>query len=181
MTSFLVESLVNSTKACRTTVMSLFRIVWRIYTPGSDPLRRWTTWTILLFRKLMWFHIFEYRTATVAVLQHFPRMKTSSFGWANPRTSHYDGTEWKFTTDASLGKQYVAFMEEYLPLGHMLRIGEDQEPTKRCFLPSCGQGGHHHEVHVPHSASEYSLNNALLVEHVCSSLGSALHFPSLLY
>ncbi|XP_062703541.1 uncharacterized protein LOC134285998 [Aedes albopictus] len=81
------------------------------------------------------------------------------------------GTERRLTRDANLRKQYVTFMEEYLQLGHMRRVEEDQEPTKRCFLP-------HHPVVKEAStttkvrvvfdascktASGLSLNDALLV------------------
>ncbi|XP_062714170.1 uncharacterized protein LOC134290953 [Aedes albopictus] len=81
------------------------------------------------------------------------------------------GTERRLTRDANLRKQYVTFMEEYLQLGHMRRIEEDSEPTKRCFLP-------HHPVVKEAStttkvrvvfdascktASGLSLNDALLV------------------
>ncbi|XP_062557798.1 uncharacterized protein LOC134222654 [Armigeres subalbatus] len=45
------------------------------------------------------------------------------------------GTERRLNRDPDLRKQYVNFMEEYLKLGHMRKIEEDPETTKRCFLP----------------------------------------------
>ncbi|XP_062699248.1 uncharacterized protein LOC134284435 [Aedes albopictus] len=82
------------------------------------------------------------------------------------------GTERRLARDENLRKQYVAFMEEYLMLGHMRKIeGADEESRKRCFLP-------HHpvvkeastttKVRVVFDAScktspGVSLNDALLV------------------
>ncbi|XP_062557851.1 uncharacterized protein LOC134222704 [Armigeres subalbatus] len=45
------------------------------------------------------------------------------------------GIERRLNRDLDLRKQYVNFMEEYLKLGHMRKIEEDPETTKRCFLP----------------------------------------------
>ncbi|XP_065089398.1 uncharacterized protein LOC135710677 [Ochlerotatus camptorhynchus] len=46
------------------------------------------------------------------------------------------GTERRLARDSNLREQYVAFMDEYLKLGHMRRV-EDvaTESTKRCYLP----------------------------------------------
>ncbi|XP_062542344.1 uncharacterized protein LOC134210313 [Armigeres subalbatus] len=43
-------------------------------------------------------------------------------------------TERRLIKDTSLRKQYIRFMEEYLQLGHMRKVEEDPEATKRCFL-----------------------------------------------
>ncbi|XP_062538270.1 uncharacterized protein LOC134206557 [Armigeres subalbatus] len=46
------------------------------------------------------------------------------------------GTERRLARDSSLRKQYVAFMEEYLNLGHMKMLVEDsQSSIRRCYLP----------------------------------------------
>ncbi|XP_062699574.1 uncharacterized protein LOC134284609 [Aedes albopictus] len=82
------------------------------------------------------------------------------------------GTERRLARDENLRKQYVAFMEEYLTLGHMRKVdGTDEESCKRCFLP-------HHPVVKEAStttkvrvvfdascktSSGVSLNDALLV------------------
>ncbi|XP_065077563.1 uncharacterized protein LOC135700834 [Ochlerotatus camptorhynchus] len=44
------------------------------------------------------------------------------------------GTERRLARDSNLREQYVAFMDEYLKLGHMRRV-EDAVSTKRCYLP----------------------------------------------
>ncbi|XP_062542019.1 uncharacterized protein LOC134210011 [Armigeres subalbatus] len=44
-------------------------------------------------------------------------------------------TERRLIKDTNLQKQYIRFMEEYLQLGHMRKVEEDPEATKRCFLP----------------------------------------------
>ncbi|XP_062703569.1 uncharacterized protein LOC134286024 [Aedes albopictus] len=46
------------------------------------------------------------------------------------------GTERRLARDSSLREQYVAFMAEYLDLGHMRLIDEASETSiKRCYLP----------------------------------------------
>ncbi|XP_065079917.1 uncharacterized protein LOC135702804 [Ochlerotatus camptorhynchus] len=46
------------------------------------------------------------------------------------------GTERRLAKDSSLRKQYNAFMEDYIKLGHMREVVEtDMELDKRCFLP----------------------------------------------
>ncbi|XP_065090780.1 uncharacterized protein LOC135711748 [Ochlerotatus camptorhynchus] len=81
------------------------------------------------------------------------------------------GTERRLSKDVNLRNQYVAFMEEYVQLGHMRKVVDDQGSIKRCFLP-------HHpvvkeastttKVRVVFDAScktstGLSLNDALLV------------------
>ncbi|XP_065094195.1 uncharacterized protein LOC135714754, partial [Ochlerotatus camptorhynchus] len=46
------------------------------------------------------------------------------------------GTERRLARDANLREQYVAFMDDYLKLGHMRKVEEStEEQVKRCFLP----------------------------------------------
>ncbi|XP_062713273.1 uncharacterized protein LOC134290219 [Aedes albopictus] len=82
------------------------------------------------------------------------------------------GTERRLARDASLREQYVAFMDEYLAMGHMRKVDQTtQETIQRCYLP-------HHPVVKEASittkvrvvfdascktASGVSLNDVLLV------------------
>ncbi|XP_062698944.1 uncharacterized protein LOC134284243 [Aedes albopictus] len=82
------------------------------------------------------------------------------------------GTERRLARDASLREQYVAFMDEYLAMGHMRKVDQTtQETVQRCYLP-------HHPVVKEAStttkvrvvfdascktASGVSLNDVLLV------------------
>ncbi|XP_062557629.1 uncharacterized protein LOC134222497 [Armigeres subalbatus] len=46
------------------------------------------------------------------------------------------GTERRLAKNSSLREQYVAFMEEYLNLGHMKMLEEDSQGSiQRCYLP----------------------------------------------
>ncbi|XP_062556622.1 uncharacterized protein LOC134221449 [Armigeres subalbatus] len=46
------------------------------------------------------------------------------------------GTERRLARDAHLREQYIAFMDDYLKLGHMRKVEEaTEDKIKRCFLP----------------------------------------------
>ncbi|XP_062537712.1 uncharacterized protein LOC134206046 [Armigeres subalbatus] len=80
-------------------------------------------------------------------------------------------TERRLIKDTNLRKQYIKFMEEYLQLGHMRKVEEDPEPTKRCFLshhPVVKEASTNTKVRVVFdasckTASGLALNEVLLV------------------